>query len=248
MPSCFETPRHSASKTRVNALKARLLSMRASRDTWLELTPTPRSPPVTRGMGPRHVGGDPVGPAGPSASRDSTQLFAKGRIAGAGNDGRGVPPQSALADWGSHNCRSRVNPRIGGSALLGGVLVLALLAGEDSLGNEAGVLPDRGLDLGGDVGIGLEERLGVLAALADALAVIGEPGARLLDDARLHAEVDQLAALRHAFAVHDVELDLLERRRELVLDDLDAGLVGDHLVPLLARHDPAGVDAHRGLG
>jgi hypothetical protein len=29
MPSCFETPRHSALKTRVNALKARLLSMRA---------------------------------------------------------------------------------------------------------------------------------------------------------------------------------------------------------------------------
>ena len=27
-PSCFETPRHSARKTRVNALKARLLSMR----------------------------------------------------------------------------------------------------------------------------------------------------------------------------------------------------------------------------
>jgi hypothetical protein len=64
MPSCFETPRHSASKTRVNALKARLLSMRASRDTWLELTPTPRSPPVTRGMGTRLVGGDPVRPRG----------------------------------------------------------------------------------------------------------------------------------------------------------------------------------------
>ena len=28
MHSCFETPRHSAWKTRVNALKARLLSMR----------------------------------------------------------------------------------------------------------------------------------------------------------------------------------------------------------------------------
>jgi hypothetical protein len=29
-PSCFETPRHSACKTRVNALEARLLSMRAA--------------------------------------------------------------------------------------------------------------------------------------------------------------------------------------------------------------------------
>ena len=53
--------------------------------------------------------------------------------------------------------------------------------------------------------------------------------------------------LRHAFAVHDVELDLLERRRELVLDHLDAGLVADHLVALLDRADPADVETHRGV-
>src|SRR5262249_30203066 len=81
-------------------------------------------------------------------------------------------------------------------------------------------------------------------ALADALAVVGEPGARLFDHARLDAEIDQLAALRHAFAVHDIELDLLERRSELVLDHLDAGLVADHLVALLDRADPADVEAH----
>src|SRR5919201_6815976 len=131
---------------------------------------------------------------------------------------------------------------IGCSQLFRGVFVLALLAGENSLGDEAGILPDRGLDLGGDVRVGLEEGLGVLAALADALAVIGEPGARLFDHARLDPEIDQLAALRHALAVHDVELDLLERRRELVLDDLDASLVADDLIALLDRADPADVE------
>src|SRR5262249_56845048 len=121
----------------------------------------------------------------------------------------------------------------------------ALLAREDFLGDEAGVLPDRGLDPGGDVGIGLEKRLGVFAPLADALAVIGEPGARFFDHARFHAKVDQLAALRHAFAVHDVEFDLLERRRQLVLDHLDAGLVADPLVALLDPADAAAVGAPR---
>src|SRR5262249_51262715 len=54
-----------------------------------------------------------------------TQPFAKRWIAAAGNDGRGA-------------------------RLLRGVLVLAaFLACEDFLGDEAGVLPDRGLDLGG---------------------------------------------------------------------------------------------------
>src|SRR5262249_57460929 len=105
--------------------------------------------------------------------------------------------------------RISANPEnIGCSRLFRRVLVLALLAGENSLGDEAGILPDRGLDLGGDVGVGPEEGLGVLAALADALAVVGEPGARLFDHARLDADIDQLAALRHAFAVHDIELDL----------------------------------------
>ena len=62
-----------------------------------------------------------------------------------------------------------------------------------------------------DVGVLLEELLGVLAALAEALAVVGEPGAGLLDDAGLDAEIDELADLGDALAVHDVELDLLER-------------------------------------
>src|SRR5262249_34003894 len=70
---------------------------------------------------------------------------------------------------------------VGEFGLFGGVLALsALVAGQNPLGDEARVLPDRGLDLGGNVGIGLEKRLGILAALADSLAVVGEPGAWFL--------------------------------------------------------------------
>src|SRR5579884_1669080 len=89
--------------------------------------------------------------------------------------------------------------------------------------------------------------LGVLAALPNALAVIGKPRARFLDHPGLHAEIDQLAALGDAFAVHDVEIDDLERRRHLVLDDLDPGLIADHLVALLDRTDAADVEAQRGV-
>ncbi len=63
-----------------------------------------------------------------------------------------------------------------------------------------------------DARILLQEELGVLPALAETLTVIGEPGAGLLDDPGLDAEIDQLAGLGDALAVHDVELDLLERR------------------------------------
>jgi len=49
------------------------------------------------------------------------------------------------------------------------VVLVAFLARHDRLGDQTGILPHRGFDLGGDVGIVLEELLGVLAALADAL-------------------------------------------------------------------------------
>src|SRR5690349_18012954 len=63
------------------------------------------------------------------------------------------------------------------------ILVGLLLAGEDLVGDEAGILPDGSFDLAGEVRIGLEENLRVLAALADALVVIGKPGAGFLNHA-----------------------------------------------------------------
>src|SRR4029079_8271611 len=103
-----------------------------------------------------------------------------------------------------------------GESTLRGILGVfaAFWETENLLGDQPGILPDRQLDAAGDLRIGLEERFGVLTALADALAVIGEPGAGLLHHAGLDAEVEDLAGFGDAFAVHDVELDLLERRRE----------------------------------
>src|SRR5260221_13661575 len=100
-------------------------------------------------------------------------------------------------------------------------------------------------DLGGDVRIGLEELAGVVASLADTLAVPGKPSAGLLDHSGLDAQIDDLADLGDAFAIHDVELDLAERRRDLVLDHLDPDVVADDLVAHLHRPGAAGVEANR---
>src|SRR5438067_2047252 len=143
------------------------------------------------------------------------------------------------------------NVRHGWMPLLRGAGLAVLAAGlavlEEFLRDEAGVLADRLLDRVRDPRIVLEELLGVLAPLPQPLAVIGEPGAALLDDAGLDAEVDEFAGLGDALAVHDVELDLLERWRELVLDHLDPRLVADHLVALLDGADAADVEADRGV-
>ena len=69
---------------------------------------------------------------------------------------------------------------------LGSLVVIAILIAclprHDRFGDQASILAYGGFDRVCDIGIFLEELLGVLTALADALAVIGKPGAGLLDD------------------------------------------------------------------
>src|SRR5262249_59885027 len=61
------------------------------------------------------------------------------------------------------------------------------------LGPEAELLPYPRLDGGGHRRMLAQEVARVLASLTDALAVVGVPRARLLDDAVLRGDVEQLA-------------------------------------------------------
>jgi hypothetical protein len=88
---------------------------------------------------------------------------------------------------------------------------------------------------------------GLVAALAELVAVVGVPGAGLLDDAELLGGVDELGELVDAGAVEDLEVGLAERRGELVLDDLDLALGADRLVAALERALPADVEADRAV-
>src|SRR5688572_27495563 len=72
--------------------------------------------------------------------------------------------------------------------------------------DEAELAADAILDRPGDVGVFLEELLRVLAALAEALPPVREPGARLLNDPFVDRQIDEIACARDAFTVHDVEL------------------------------------------
>ena len=57
----------------------------------------------------------------------------------------------------------------------------------------------------------LAEELAGVVAPADLFAVVGMPGAGLVDDLGRTANVDDLALAADAFAVEDVELGRLER-------------------------------------
>jgi hypothetical protein len=91
----------------------------------------------------------------------------------------------------------------------------------------------------------LEVGLGVLAALAEPLAVVEEPGAGLLDDAALDAHVDEAALARDAEAVDHLELRRAVGRGDLVLDDLHAGARAHHDVAFLDVLDAADLQALR---
>ena len=102
---------------------------------------------------------------------------------------------------------------------------------------------DPAIDLRGDVGVvRLEEVLRRLATLAEPRLPEREPRAGLGHDVHRDADVEQAALLRDALAVHHVELGDPERRRDLVLHDLDADPVADRLRAGLDRLDPPDVE------
>src|SRR5690606_18766244 len=149
------------------------------------------------------------------------------------NGAGGYPAPSVPGPTG----RSQRNDSISSGDRLSAVPVIFLRRAyiEDLLCNEARILTDGSFDLVRHVRILLEELLGILAALPDALAAIGEPRPCLLHDPGLHAEINQFACLGDTLAIHDVEFDLLEGRRDLVLHHLHAGLVAHHFLALLDR-------------
>src|SRR4029077_14021069 len=102
-------------------------------------------------------------------------------------------------------------------------------------------------DLDHQLRVGDQELLGLLPALAQLLALVGEPGPGLVDDPEVDAQVDDRALPADALAVHDVELGLLEGRGALVLHDLAPGAVAADLAPVLQALDPAEVEPNRGL-
>src|SRR5690606_32413664 len=88
---------------------------------------------------------------------------------------------------------------------------------------------------------------GVLLALADTLTTVAVPGTGLLDQSFSDTQLKQLALARYALAVEDLELGLLERRGQLVLDHLHAGFVADNRVAFLDPADAAYVQPYRGI-
>ncbi len=103
------------------------------------------------------------------------------------------------------------------------------------------------LDLGEHLHVLFQEITGVVATLAESLAVVAVPSPGLVDDVRLDGEVEHVTAAADALTEEDIELADLERRGHLVLDDLDPRAVADGLVADLDRADAADIEALRGV-
>src|SRR5690606_17392144 len=83
----------------------------------------------------------------------------------------------------------------------------------------------------------------IVLALADTVAAVAVPGAGFLDDLVVGAQIENLAFARRAFSIQNVEMRFAERRRNLVLDNLDARFVADHFVARLDGTGTADIEA-----
>src|ERR1041384_6358883 len=91
----------------------------------------------------------------------------------------------------------------------------------------------------------LQSLLPLLAPLAQPLALVREPGAALFDDPIIRREIEQVAFLRNAFAVHDVEFAFAERRRDFIFRDLHFRAIADDAIAVLDCANAANVQTKR---
>src|SRR5260370_6824810 len=99
-------------------------------------------------------------------------------------------------------------------------------------------------EFGGSVLIFLEVNLGIFAALADAFTVVAVPGAGFFHDVVEDAQIEHIAQVRDALAVHDVEFSLAERSSSLVLHNFNPGAGADYDVAFFQGLDAADIHAH----
>src|SRR5271170_5490249 len=78
-----------------------------------------------------------------------------------------------------------------------------------------------------------QELLGVFSTLANSLAGVAKPRARLLDHTGFDAKVEQLPSSTYTFTIHNVELNLPKRGGHLILHNFDPRLIADDFVSLL---------------
>src|SRR5690606_32057896 len=87
----------------------------------------------------------------------------------------------------------------------------------------------------------------IILALTNARAAVAIPGASLVDNAGLHAQINDFTFARNTRTVHDIELGLFEWRRDLVFDHFDTCFVTDNLVAFFDGADTTNIEANRGI-
>src|SRR5207245_932065 len=87
----------------------------------------------------------------------------------------------------------------------------------------------------------------LLPALAQPLAVAGEPGARLLNQRGVDCRVEDATPVGDALVIEDVELRRPERGGHLVLNHFDLDPVAGHVQAVLDRIDLANIEPDRGV-
>src|SRR6185369_4964973 len=85
----------------------------------------------------------------------------------------------------------------------------------------------------------------IFPALTDTLLAVGEPGTALVHNPFVNGKVEQVAFFRDAFTVKNVEFDLFEGWRYLVLDHFDLGTGADDIISLFQCCDLPDVHSDR---
>ena len=83
-----------------------------------------------------------------------------------------------------------------------------------------------------DVRMLFQEQLGILSSLADLISFVCIPCTALIHNGILSSKIKDIPFLGDAGTKHNIKLSLLKWRSNLILNNLDPGVVSNHLAAL----------------
>ena len=99
-------------------------------------------------------------------------------------------------------------------------------------------------DLFCDLRILSQEDLCILSSLANLAIIVGEPCTALLDDTKIHCQIQDVTLFGDSLSEHDIKFCFFKRRCHFILHDFDTGTVTDHFSTLFDRLGSSDIHTH----
>lgn len=113
------------------------------------------------------------------------------------------------------------------------------------IGDKEGIMEKSGLDLKRELRIIIEILIGVIEKMKEKMGIIGEKGKRIIKKKGIEKKIEKIEKIGKEREINDIELEMIERRREIVIKKIKEGMVEKKLVEIIDGEDKENIEEKR---